>query len=803
MGDQEQSKGGLLGRLKSAAVRKAAGKYSISSQALRNFRSFGRLSGSAASGFPTELLPLGANMLSGFILTPFAQQQMPGWVLPFWLRRQSVPSSGSFIPHGHFWLVCNMTHRNWTGIGLCGFPAEAIVDPRGLLTPWPFSPSVDVWVLRGGELTCPSEKGVVRQGLIDDVPLVRTSFDASGLDCAVTHFVAPLDTIPVALCLARLDNPSSEPASASLVVSVRPANPETLCAINELSYDPRSRTFTADGDVLAYLPAEPDHVLVSDYGHGDVAMQLRDTLRERLPEGTTRVSEPFGLATGAAVYDLDLPAGGSASICFACPLSEGIHPPFERMLPRQEPVTMVEKALDGQVASWKGLAGDGMRISVPDDVYQRAFDVNKAYLLLLFDGHTITPGVSTYHMMWFRDAAYLVPALERIGRLDMAADVLRSYPDRLTPEGFFHSHAGEWDSNGQAIWTLVHHYRMTGDADFLKGVYPAIMKGARWIDEMRRTDLPAVDPGRGLLPPGVSAEHFGTADVFYWDDFWAVGGLRAAALAARDLGFNRDAAYLEKVADEMWESLEASWASVEKRLGRKVMPIAPGRDIDSASVGCLAAVYPLGLMSPDEEIMANTVSELVEKCFYRDALYHAVMHCGLNAYLSLHLAQCRMRSRDPYALTVFESLMSMASPTMTFPEAINPLTGGGAYGDGHHGWAVADILHFTRNVMLVEEGDRLRLLPLPKKEWLAPGNHISVENAPTLFGEVSYSVECREEAVEFTLEAGWRVEPSALELSVPLPVTAAEIDSNPVEAGEGGIISVPATARRVVLHVER
>ncbi|MBU1670989.1 MAG: hypothetical protein KKF41_06915 [Actinobacteria bacterium] len=802
MGQGKRSKGGLPGRLRSAAVRKAAAKYSIAEQALRNFRSFGRLSGSAASGFPTELLPLGAQMWSGFILTPFAQQQMLGWVLPYWLRRQSVPSSGSFIPHGHFWLVSNMTHRNWTGIGLCGFAPEATVDPRGLLTPWPFSPSVDVWVLRGDELTCPSEKGAVRQGLVDDLPMVRTSFDAAGLDCTLTHFVAPLATFPVALCLARLDNPGDEPVSASLVVSVRPANPETICAINELAYDPRSRTFSADGDVLAYLPIEPDRVMVSDYAHGDVAMQLRDPRRERLPEGTTRVSEPFGLATGAAIYDLEVPAGGSASISFASPLSGGIHPPFERMLPPREPVAAVEEALEGQVSDWKELTGEGMRISVPDDVYQRAFDVNKAYLLMLFDGHTITPGVSTYHMMWFRDAAYLVPALEIIGRADMANDVLRAYPDRLTPEGFFRSHAGEWDSNGQAIWTCVHHYRMTGDTDFLKGVYPAIMKGARWLDGMRRTDLPAGNPGRGLLPPGVSAEHFGTADVFYWDDFWAVGGLRAAALAARDLCLNGDAEYLERVASEMWESLEASWDSVEKRLGRRVMPIAPGRDVDSAAVGCLAAVYPLGLMSPDEEIMANTLTELVEKCFYRDTLYHAIMHCGLNAYLSLHLAQCRLKSRDRYALRVFDSLMSMASPTMTFPEAINPLTGGGAYGDGHHGWAVADIVHFTRNLMLAEEGDRLRLLPLPKKEWLAPGNRISVDSAPTLFGLVSYTVECRAEAIEFIIEADWRDEPSALELSVPLPVVGVEVDGEAAEV-KGGVITVPAAARRILLRVNR
>ena len=75
---------------------------------------------------------------------------------------------------------------------------------------------------------------------------------------------------------------------------------------------------------------------------------------------------------------------------------------------------------------------------------------------------------------------------------------------------------------------------MTGQ-DF--GWLGAAVKGARWI---RRKRLPK-DSGRpeaGLLPAGFSAEHLGPNDFYYWDDFWAVGGLQAVArlpgIAARD-----------------------------------------------------------------------------------------------------------------------------------------------------------------------------------------------------------------------------------------------------------------------------
>ncbi len=800
------SRSGVIGRLaslaKGAARRGAVDGLGLPRSAVRNFESFSRLSGSAASSLPTELLGLAADMWSGFVYTPFAEQQMYGWTMPYWLTMQRTPSSGSFVPHGHFWLESNMTHRNWTGIGLCGFPHEATVDPRGLLTPWPFSPSVDVWIMVDGRLACPSELETVEQSLVEGVPVVRTAFVAMGLECELTAFVAPLDGVPVALCRCEIVNPGLRGASAAIVVSVRPANAETLCAINRLEYDRRSRTFRADGEAIACLGSDPGRLLLSDYLHGDVAIQLRDGRRERL-EGAEAVDEPFGLATGAAVFDVELGAGEAHRVTFASPLQPGTHPPLDRMFPAESSAALVDAALAGQLESWRALTAEGMTVSIPDETYQRAFDVNKAYLLLLFDGRSITPGVSTYHMMWFRDAAYLVPALEKIGRADMAADVLGTYPDRQTPDGYFRSHSGEWDSNGQAMYTLVHHWKITRDDSFIKGAYPSLMRGARWIDSRLMTGLPEGDPRRGLLPPGISAEHFGMGDTYYWDDLWAIGGLLAVRDVALELGFHGDAGYLERLAARIRDSLESSWASVERRLGRRVIPIAPGRDMDSGSVGVVCAVYPLRLMRASEEIMKNTLDEIVEKHFYRNAFYHAILHCGLNAYLTLQVAQCLLDRREPYALEVFESLAGMATPTMTFPEAINPLTGGGAYGDGHHGWAVCEFVNFLRNVMLNEEDDRLVLLPLAKEEWFAPGNTLSVERAPTFFGQVSYTATCSEGSVTFEISTDQVRAPARIEINLPFAFSSCLVDGSRVDVPAGARrVEVPGRASRVRLDTE-
>jgi hypothetical protein len=209
-------------------------------------------------------------------------------------------------------------------------------------------------------------------------------------------------------------------------------------------------------------------------------------------------------------------------------------------------------------------------------------------------------------------------------------------------------------------------------------------------------------------------------------------------------------------------------------------------------------------MPADDELISNTIRELVNRCFYRNLHYHGVMHCGLNPYLTMQVAQCLVRMRDPYALTMFESLMSMATQTFTFPEAINPLTGGGSFGDGHHGWSASEIFNLVRNLLLLEEGDTLTILPLGKPDWFEPGRGIEVKRAPTFFGEVGYEVNCAEETVSFELPGEMERPPRALELNTPLEILSARVDGEMTEVAPGSrALRVSPSAKEAILEVRR
>src|SRR5207244_3026180 len=106
----------------------------------------------------------------------------PDWVWPYWLERQLDPASPAFVPRGHLPALTNVTHRNWTMVGNVGSDREAIVDPRGLVTPWFDGWSLDWWVGADDRWHFPSREVSVRQRLVDDAPVVETVMRVPGGD---------------------------------------------------------------------------------------------------------------------------------------------------------------------------------------------------------------------------------------------------------------------------------------------------------------------------------------------------------------------------------------------------------------------------------------------------------------------------------------------------------------------------------------------------------------------------------------------------------------------------------------------
>ena len=85
---------------------------------------------------PIEIMRLAAVLMARGSLNVLAIQHNLDWNWPFWVVRQFNPHDIAFIPRAFSLTHINLTHRNWTAVGVPDFPNYPIVDPRGLVTPF-------------------------------------------------------------------------------------------------------------------------------------------------------------------------------------------------------------------------------------------------------------------------------------------------------------------------------------------------------------------------------------------------------------------------------------------------------------------------------------------------------------------------------------------------------------------------------------------------------------------------------------------------------------------------------------------
>lgn len=686
-------------------------------------------------GEPIELLRAGVVFHARGLINSRVVQHNLDWVWPYWIERQFDPRDPSFVPRAFSITHINLTNRNWTAIGHPDCDELPIVDPRGLLTPFFDSWSLDGWLLaEDGRCLLPSRTPHAKQRH-DLSPGVSVSTDSEldGLKLTTRSWVELEGGIP--MCRFRLT--ASSDMDGSLVLALRPSNPEGISFIHRVALTERRDAWRIDGDraVTFSEPARRHHV--SDYQHGDVHIHLSD--REDQTDGVCNV----GMVTAAALFPVK--AGETREITASVPLAD---------MP----------ARLAHADAWQQERAGHARLKCPEAHYQFLYDAAVASLIL-HSPEDVYPGPFTYKRFWFRDAAFIINALLSIGLTRRAERALAQFPGRQTRSGYFRSQEGEWDANGEVLWVLKRYFDLTGRTPELHWLDP-IVRGARWILRKRLSnDLDA--PHAGLLPAGFSAEHLGPNDYYYWDDFWGIAGLRAAADMLAGLK-EEDSREFARGADDFEAAVDRSLAQCEQRLKRPGMPASPYRRLDAGAIGSLAAGYPVQLVRPADPRLLDCAEFLMERCFVEGAFYQDMIHSGLNAYLTLHVAQVLLRAGDPRYLELMDAVASLASDTGQWPEAIHPATKGGCMGDGHHVWASAEWVLMVRNCFVREEDDILVLGSGIPQRWLESGEAASFGPAPTRFGTVSVEVQQGDDgSAELRWHGQWHGRAPDLNIRVP------------------------------------
>lgn len=704
---------------------------------LARLRSFAKPSEVAE---PIELLRAGVLFHARGLLNTKVIQNNLDWVWPYWVERQFNPADASFIPRAFSFSHINLTHRNWTAVGLPDVPFYPIVDPRGLVTPLFDGWSLDCWfVPAAGAPLLPSKLDEFEQQLVAGDPLlVRSRARGGGAEIESEVSMELESGRPYCLLRVRVRAPAD---GGHVAVALRPFNPEGVSFIDRVALRPDARGWLVNGRQPVLFDRAPEKHLLSTYELGDVSLRLAE------PSGPDDVACPAHMASAAALF----PAGeaGPSPLVVRVPIHDELDP-------KRRPVFAAAQA-------WPDALARLARLEVGDERAQRLFAQARASLVLHAPDE-VYPGPYTYKRFWFRDAVFILNALLTLGEVERTRRALAGFAPRQRRDGYFLSQDGEWDSNGEALWFYHRFVQLTGEA-LPRPWLDAVARGARWISRKRLPD----DLGRpeaGLLPAGFSAEHLGPNDYYYWDDFWSVAGLRAAAELLRD-GDPEVAAACTAEAGRLFAAILRSFPSGPHRRFPGAIPASPHRRMDSGAIGSLVADYPLQLFPPGDDGIVKTADYLCAHCLQRGGFFQDMIHSGINAYLTLHLAQVRLRAGDAAAAwALMDRVAALASPTGQWPEAIHPRTGGGCMGDGQHIWAAAEWLLFVRNLFVREEEGALLLGTGLRPEWLRAGE---AGFGPTLTpaGEVSVRFAAIGGGVRASLQAAWRTPPPRLEWRVP------------------------------------
>ncbi len=695
---------------------------------------------------PIELIRDSAVFHSRGLINCRAIPQNLDWIWPWWINQQFNPHNKTFIPRAFSLTYVNLTHRNWTAVGQPDCSYYPIIDPSGLVMPHWDGWSIDFFIIDDhGNLYAPSR---TKQN-----PTQQYSFD-KGLSVITRHNIND----DVLCCVTKMDVANSRPICeisvsselkkpCRLAVSLRPFNPEGISFVHQVEYDHAQKTWTINNKDNLSFSQEPDEHYLSEYSRGDVINNLLNN------KGLTsdKIKCKVGLATAAAVFNLKPDSKNTIEI--TVPLDT-----------RKADIKLPPSKAPAEV--WEESLNDYCRISLPDKHKQFLYDTAVRSVIMHSNQQEVYPGPFTYKRFWFRDAAFILYSMLCANINNRVKNILDTYPKKQKLNGYFQSQYGEWDSNGQALWIMDQYRRFTNQKPNEKWLR-TVEKGAEWIIG-KCTEDDGTDHA-GLLPAGFSAEHFGPNDYYYWDDFWAVAGFNSAADTVREAGRQDDADKYKNASLELLGRIDKSVENVQQKLEVSSIPVSCNRRMDSAAIGSLACRYPAQIYSSNDKRLLETADYLYSNHCFNNGFLLDVSHSGINAYLTLHLAQVFMQSGDERFMPLSDEIAKLASSTGQWPEAIHPQTMGGCMGDGQHIWAAAEWIIFIRNSLVYEDTQRKELIIGSGicKDWSQSMNKIQIGPAPTIWGQLNVEFTFTDDSANIKYDAKWHNNAPKMTVKIP------------------------------------
>ena len=643
------------------------------------------------------------------------------------------------------------------------------------------------------------------------LPVHHWRYQIDGLDYRFTGFAAPLELNaekPLVIFLrVRVSNKAQTPRKMLLAVGTRYQPPE---AEGNGRYSPSRHRFRRPATpkvkgmyLQAGVPFSPDWSF--RFEHRALLRNGKLLFCWQGPDSAEYWAYPgYPTAPGKSFLQPVVPSSPVGLVRFVRKLQPGqkvtvtLKMPYAPVAASSPEAEQIQRLSFGDargevVRFWEDLLARGMQISLPEAKPVNVYKASLVYDLIARDrlGEDFVQKVNEfqYDAFWLRDGSYIVRSYDLGGYHDIARQCLDFFFRWQREDGNFLSQGGQYDGWGQTLWAFGQHYRLTRDREFGKRALPAIMRAAEWLRRQMNADslhiMPVSTPGDNeAIRHGHITGH----------NFWALAGLKNAIALAEGIGKNKEARELRKLYARLRKNFLRALKQALKRTDNYIPPALdkPG----GQDWGNLLAVYPEEILRPDDPAVTETLRRTRQK--YREGLMTYADTRYLHHYLTMKNTETWIiRGDQQEALEEFYAILAHTSATQAgFEFSLRPWADRDFHANlAPHGWFAAKYRNLLRDMLVREEGSELHLLSVVSPAWASPGDRISVERAPTDFGEIGFVCRFLEDGAEFSLRAKYFAPPKRVILHLPYFVKAVRVEGGKLR---GRTVRLSPSSRQTV-----
>lgn len=709
----------------------------------------------------------------------------------------------------------------WTVNGANSDDKEALINEDGMVEPEKGTFSIEPMVKIGDSLyTWANVRSL--QSLDSFENKREFSFIPSvSWKCQDIKFVTSIKTRGEANVNSLLDigysfeNLSSEPVDFEFYLLIRPIQVNPYYQFLNLAGGAgKIFTIKEDGDFLIV----DDNVVASARKYDSFGASafdegnLVDMIRKGIIPENSKVIDKRGQANGVIKYNLHLNPYQHQRFSIVVPFygkNSIIGQPVEYLF--------IE---DNRTADiWKEKAGY-IKFNLPEsaDRIINTYKSNLVYILINRDKAGIQPGSRSYDRSWIRDGALTSSALLKSGITQEVREFIDWYTGYQYENGKVPcvvdsrgpDPVPEHDSHGEMIYLIREYFNFTGDTAFLRSKNANVLKAVEYIESLIaerstdhfRTGNDSIRAYYGLVPESISHEGYSEKPMHsYWDNFFTMKGLKDAAEIQKILGEEESYEKVRKTEDSFRKNL---YASLDLAMITRQIDYIPGcvelGDFDPTST--TIALTPCNeLINMPKPQVYNTFDKYYE--FFKNRRDGKIEWINYTPYENRLIGSFIILDQSERAHELIEFFLDDQRPQAWnhFAEVVWKDPRAPRFiGDMPHTWCGSDFINSVRSMFVYEnEYDQsLVLASALYQDWIDTPDGISVENLPTYYGDISYSIKKTENKYLFSIQGKVELPLNGVKIKnfngskLPLRVTVDGIDQNDFTKNEITVKKIPA-----------